>query len=103
MNDNNYEQLSGLLPGFSPNDGLHDDTEKNPARLRFRPGNLVMFKSDQGWFEGEVVKVNQRLVCGPNSQYIAYIIWPHRDDVDGTEWVFEDTVSLGLVLTSCQF
>jgi hypothetical protein len=80
--------------GLGANDGIRDDPDRNPSDLRFGVGNLVMFKSDDGWFDGEVVKVSQRLVIGPRSQYIAYIIWPIRDREDadlGTEWAMEDT------------
>lgn len=72
--------------------GMHDDPDKDPSSLRFSVGNLVMFKTTEGWFDGEVAKVSQRLTLGSRTQYIPYIIWPLRENVDGTEWVEEDTM-----------
>ena len=78
-------------PGFGPNDGMRDDPDRNPSDLRFNVGNLVMYKTEEGWFEAEIVKVSQRLTLGPRTQYIPYIVWPIRDDADGTDAVMEDT------------
>ena len=79
--------------GLGPNDGIHDDPNKDPSDLRFSVGNLVMYKTREGWFEGEIVKVTQRLIIGGDTQcHIPYIVWPIRDDVEGTDWVLEDTV-----------
>jgi hypothetical protein len=60
-----------------------------------------MYKRENGWFEGEVVKVNQRLTSGSHQQYIPYIVWPQLEDVDGTEWVEEDTVSIAMMRVGC--
>jgi hypothetical protein len=60
-----------------------------------------MYKRENGWFEGEVVKVNQRLTSGSHQQYIPYIVWPQLEDVDGTEWVEEDTVSIAVMRVGC--
>jgi hypothetical protein len=69
-----------------------------PTALRFSVFNLVIYKSETavGWYEGEVVKVSQRMrFSESHSEYIAYLVWPHRDDLSddemGTEWVREDT------------
>lgn len=70
---------------------MHDDPDRNPDDLRFRVGNLVMYKDENGWFEGEIVKASQRLVLGAHRQFISYLVWPHREDADGTVWVVEDT------------
>ncbi len=78
--------------------GMRDDTSIAPTALRFSVGNLVIYKPETavGWYEGEVVKVSQRMrFSESHSEYIAYLVWPHRDDLSddemGTEWVREDT------------
>jgi len=76
--------------------GMRDDTSIAPTALRFfTVGNLVIYKPETaaGWYEGEVVKVSQRMrFSESHSEYIAYLVWPHRDDYlsddeMGTEWV----------------
>lgn len=71
---------------------IRDDPDIEPSDLRFSVGNLVMYRASDGWFEGEIVKVSQRFTVGSESRYIAYIVWPNREDVGGTDWVMEDTV-----------
>lgn len=74
--------------------GIRDDPDVDPKTLRFEVGNLVLYKDTErnGWFEGEVVKVAQRLygVGGVALTRIPYIIWPDIEDVDGTVWVEHD-------------
>ena len=43
--------------------GMRDDTSIAPTALRFSVGNLVIYKPETavGWYEGEVVKVSQRM------------------------------------------
>lgn len=64
--------------------GMRDDTSIAPTALRFfTVGNLVIYKPETavGWYEGEVVKVSQRMrFSESHSEYIAYLVWPHRDD-----------------------
>ena len=74
-------------PGMGPNDGMHFDPNEDPSKLRFSVGNLIMYKTSEGWFDGEIAKVSQRLTIGPHSQYIPYIVWPLWEDADGTDWV----------------
>ena len=98
------EQMADLMEHF----GIRDDASIAASALRFSIGNLVIYKprgmmfgvlhaeNTVGWYEGEVVKVSQRMIysedrCG---EYIAYIMWPRRDLPDdelGTERVLEDT------------
>jgi len=68
-----------------------------PSALRFDAGNLILFKSEDGCVEGEVVKAGQVLEVPPHlrgTDYeptpIAYLLY-HTDDADGAIWVQEDT------------
>lgn len=73
---------------------IRDDPNRNPSSLRFSPGDLVMYKLDVGWVEGEVVKSCQRFHGGYEPQTILYIVWPHSDVPDeqyGSHWIEEDT------------
>jgi len=83
---------------------IKDDPTQDPSSLRFAPGNLVMYKMDGGWVEGEVLKVCQRLAippefAGPNydpsaQPPILYIVFPHMDvpeEQHGSHWIHEDT------------
>ncbi len=98
------EQMADLMEHFV----IPDDASIAASALRFSVGKLVIYKprgmmfgvlhakNTVGWYEGEVMKVSQRMIysedrCG---EYIAYIVWPRRDLPDdelGTEWVLEDT------------
>lgn len=106
--DTTPEQMSEFMEQFDRLGlGMRDDTSIAPTALRFSVGNLVIYKprgmmfgilhaeDTVGWYEGEVVKVSQRMrYSEERSEYIAYLVWPHRelpDDEIGTEWVLEDT------------
>jgi len=74
--------------------GIRDDPDVNPRTLRFEVSNLVLYKDSErnGWFEGEVVKVAQRLY-GPGGvplTQIPYIVWPQLEDAGETVWVEHD-------------
>ena len=77
---------------------IHDDPDMDPSSVRFGAGSLVMFKRENGWFDGEVIKVCQMLVVPPEfnperrpPMKILYLVWPHVEDPDGSEMVQEDS------------
>ena len=82
---------------------VHDDTSMPASALRFSVGNMVMYKSDfnTGWFEGEVVKVNQRARLpsddtSGSGTHVAYVInrlgdLSNNEHELRTEWVMKDT------------
>ena len=89
---NAVQRHAAAQAALRDNGVIRDDPDIDPSDLRFSVGNLVMYRASDGWFEGEVVKVSQRFTVGSESRYIAYIVWPNREDVNGTDWVMEDTV-----------
>jgi hypothetical protein len=90
QDDDDDDPLQGI--------GMRDETSMPASALRFSVGNVVIYKTEhtKGWYEGEIVKVNQRVKLSrtDNGIYIAYVMWPYREMSDeelGTEWVFQDT------------
>lgn len=81
---------------------IKDDPDGNPSALRFAPGSLVLYKIDNGWVEGEVLKVCQCLEIPPDFRGptansippILYVVWPHSPvpaELYGSSWIHEDT------------
>jgi hypothetical protein len=70
----------------------NDPDGVDPSLLRFGVGSRVMHKRDNGWFEGEVLKVCQRLVTPPEvNKKIFYVVLTHLEDADDNDWVEEDS------------
>ena len=93
--------MEAIFSQLDLTDRLNDDTSISASALRFSVGDLVIFKAVgiNGWYEGEVVKKNQRARVSSHdsaSIYIAYVVWRTRDEMSdelelGMGWVLKDT------------
>eukprot|EP00984_Skeletonema_dohrnii_P011928 scaffold4786_cov142-Skeletonema_dohrnii-CCMP3373.AAC.2 len=78
--------------------------ENERSGLRFSVGNLVIYKSEDGWLEGEVMKTDERVMNYGRIEHFAYVIRPRMDmfddddddDDDEPRWKGSDLIQINL-------